>query len=178
MSNQFETIEARNDNKATDNGNLSNHAISLLKDAPQTVAPAASAAVVPHFDAGSIYPDPNLTPGVALDGVTAADVCRPGYAKSVRNVPASEKAEVFREYGITNEPGKYEVDHLISLELGGSNDIANLWPEAYDPRPGAHEKDAVENYLHKQVCDGSMSLKEAQDAISKNWYDVYQQMQK
>jgi hypothetical protein len=26
--------------------------------------------------------------------------------------------------------GAYEVDHLIPLELGGDNVIANLWPEA------------------------------------------------
>jgi hypothetical protein len=62
---------------------------------------------------------------------------------------------------------------LISLELGGSNDISNLWPEAADPTPGFHQKDQVENYLHKQVCDGKLSLKQAQQEIATDWLQVY-----
>src|SRR5271165_1678059 len=68
-----------------------------------------------------ILPDPNLTPGSTFD-VTAQDVCTPGYAKKVRDVPAEMKREVYREYGIISHgPGDYEIDHLIPLELGGSN---------------------------------------------------------
>jgi hypothetical protein len=65
-------------------------------------------------------------------------------------------------------PGAYEVDHLVSLELGGSNGIANLWPEAAEPRPGFHEKDRYENYLHAEVCAGRMPLQEAQRRIADN----------
>jgi hypothetical protein len=63
---------------------------------------------------------------------------------------------------------------LISLELGGSNDISNLWPEAADPTPGFHQKDQVENYLHKQVCEGKLSLKQAQQEIATDWLRVYE----
>jgi hypothetical protein len=69
-----------------------------------------------------------------------------------------------------------EVDHLISLEIGGSNDIKNLWPEPYYPRPGAREKDKLENWLRKQVCSGTMSLEQAQQIISRDWYAGYLQM--
>jgi hypothetical protein len=48
-----------------------------------------------------IVPDPKLTPGDTFD-VTAQDLCVPGYAKKVRNVPAEMKREVYREYGITS----------------------------------------------------------------------------
>jgi hypothetical protein len=73
---------------------------------------------------------------------------------------------VYAEYGIVSyTTGKYEVDHLISLELGGSNDISNLWPEAASPQPGFHEKDKVENYLHDQVCSGVISLAQAQQRL-------------
>src|ERR1019366_5961663 len=53
--------------------------------------------------------------------------------------------------------GAVEGDHLVPLELGGDNVIANLWPEPAEPHPGFHEKDRVENYLHRQVCSGAMS---------------------
>jgi hypothetical protein len=99
--------------------------------------------------------------------------------KSVRNVPDSEKNQVYAEYGITSHaPGQYEVDHLVSLELGGSNDIANLWPELASPKPGFNEKDRVENYLHDQICSGAVSLQQAQTEIATNWLVVYNQMPK
>ena len=84
--------------------------------------------------AGVPVQNPALTPGAVFAGVTAAQVCVSGYSASVRSVSSSEKATVFAEYHLTDVPGAYEVDHLISLELGGSNDITNLWPEPYLPR--------------------------------------------
>jgi hypothetical protein len=121
--------------------------------------------------------DKACTPGDIIKTATKAQICTSGYARSVRNVPQSEKNQVYAEYGITSHrPGQYEVDHLVSLELGGSNDISNLWPEAASPKPGFHEKDKVENYLHDQVCSGSMSLTQAQIAIATNWLDVYNNM--
>lgn len=88
------------------------------------------------------------------------------------------KKKVCAEYGIqTGCPGKaQEIDHLISLELGGADDVRNLWPEKYAPVPGAHQKDLVENYLHKQVCAGAITLPEAQREISTNWLAVYRKM--
>ncbi len=122
-------------------------------------------------------PDSRCTPGAVTVSVTKDTICQTRYAKSVRNVPESEKKQVYTEYGIfSHATGEYEVDHLVSLELGGSNDIANLWPEAAAPIPGFHEKDKVENYLHKKVCDGSISLVQAQTEIAGNWLQVYQEM--
>ena len=121
--------------------------------------------------------DKGCTPGAIIPDATVQQICTPGYSSSVRNVPISEKDQVYAQYGIASHfAGQYEVDHLISLELGGSNDIANLWPEAADPKPGFHEKDAVENYLHQQICDGSMSLQKAQELIATNWMQVYNQI--
>jgi hypothetical protein len=121
------------------------------------------------------FPDSARTPGAVLPNVTKEDVCTPGYAQSVRNVPEKEKQEVYSEYGIAeHKTGEYEVDHHVSLELGGSNDLSNLWPEAAEPTPGFHQKDKVENFLHKQVCDGVISLQEAQQKIATDWLSVYQ----
>ena len=92
---------------------------------------------------GAYLPDPACTPGLALN-VTTSEVCVSGYSSTVRNVSVSLKETVYAEYGIANHTkGEYEIDHLISLQLGGSNDITNLWPQPADPRPGFHEKDGV-----------------------------------
>jgi hypothetical protein len=126
--------------------------------------------------ATGVYPDFSCSPGAVLD-VTKDQICISGYSSSVRNVPESEKSDVYAEYGITSHAtGQYEVDHLVSLELGGSNDISNLWPEPANPRPGFHEKDAVENYLHSQVCSGKIALPQAQYEIAHDWLQIYEQI--
>lgn len=123
-------------------------------------------------------PDSACTPGALLAGATKDQICQSGYSSSVRNVPTSEKDAVYAEYGIASHyAGEYEVDHLVSLELGGSNDIANLWPELASPTPGFHQKDQVENYLHDQMCSGAVSLQQAQIEIATDWLQVYHQMQ-
>lgn len=127
--------------------------------------------------ANNSLPDKACTPGAVFANVTKEQICTPGYSKEVRNVSTTTKEQVFSSYGITtHKAGEYEVDHLISLELGGSNDISNLWPEAADPRPGYHEKDKVENYLHDEVCAGSITLQEAQQKIASDWLQVYNEM--
>jgi hypothetical protein len=122
-------------------------------------------------EAGSL-PNSQLTPGATLD-VTKDDVCTPGYSKKVRDVPVAVKKQVYKEYNVQYVPRAYEVDHLISLELGGSNSIRNLWPESYSIYWNAHVKDALENRLHSLVCNGSMSMAEAQKEISTDWIASY-----
>ena len=91
-------------------------------------------------------PDSACTPGAIFPNATVQQICTSGYASSVRNVPYSEAEQVYAEYGIYHHySGQYEDDHLVPLELGGSNDIANIWPELASPKPGFHQKDQVEN---------------------------------
>jgi hypothetical protein len=96
-----------------------------------------------------------------------------------RRVSSAVHRQAFTEYGISypQPHGSYEVDHLIPLELGGDNVIANLWPEAAEPVPGFHEKDKVENYLHRQVCSGALSLADAQRQIATDWITVWKQIE-
>lgn len=115
-------------------------------------------------------PDAHCTPGNIFPKVAAIQVCTPGYAHAVRDVPQPEKDQVYQEYGILSHPsGAYEIDHLVSLELGGDNDLKNLWPQSYAGPVNAHSKDRLENFLHAQVCLGSLQLSCAQKAISENW---------
>ena len=83
---------------------------------------------------------------------------------------ATGGAPAERAGGITSHaPGAYEVDHLISLELGGSNDIHNLWPEPYGGADNAHTKDGMENRLRTEVCGGQITLAQGQDEIVHWW---------
>ena len=118
-------------------------------------------------------PDSRLTPG-AVRQVTARQVCTAAGARENRP-PASLQTEVFHEYGMDSaKPDGYEVDHLITPALGGSDDIRNLWPESYSSEWNAHVKDELEDYLHDQVCTGNMDLPTAQREIATNWISAYQ----
>jgi hypothetical protein len=113
-----------------------------------------------------------LTPGVLNPDVTQANigatVCAHGWTKTIRPPVAYTnrlKLEQMRQYGVGGDPSDYQEDHLVSLELGGHpTDPRNLWPE---PRPRAEEVDATENELNDRVCEGSLSLADAQRRISK-----------
>jgi hypothetical protein len=119
-------------------------------------------------------PDTALTPGATLP-VTVQDICTPGYSRKVRSVPAQVKRDVYRQYAVASHvAGEYEVDHLISLELGGSNSERNLWPQSYWTSPwNAHVKDKLENALHREVCAGRLPLDVAQHAIATDWIAAY-----
>ncbi len=144
---------------------------------PGLAAPSqrASRTTLSADQSGSpLLPDPKMTPGATLP-VATGDICVPGYSQKVRNVPADVKQQVYAEYGITShQPGEYEIDHLISLELGGSNSIKNLWPQSYVTQPwNAHVKDKLENELHAEVCAGKIDLPTAQHEIATDWIASY-----
>lgn len=129
----------------------------------------------PLFANSPLKPDPQITPGEALTTDTNR-ICTRGYAKSVRAVPSSIKRMVYRLYGIKNRnPGEYEVDHLISLELGGANSIQNLWPQSFLTMPlNAHVKDTLENKLHELICSGRINVHQAQQEIAADWTLAYE----
>ena len=126
-----------------------------------------------HYRDGGKLPDPRCTPGAIDPAVTQANIhrtiCVSGYTAKVR--PSAKQTDRFKykvaypAYG-TPKRKKTELDHLVSLELGGSNDAANLWPES---PPTPNPKDKVENALHRAVCEGRVSLTAAQRAIASDW---------
>jgi hypothetical protein len=143
-------------------------AVQYRGDEPVTYAPIGN-----DRPPGLAMPNRAISPGLALD-VGVAEICVSGYASKTRDVSAETKRQVYAEYGITHhDPGAYEVDHIIPLSLGGSNDIKNLFPEPAEPRPGFHEKDEVELGLHDLVCAGKVDLATAQEAIATDWYAAY-----
>lgn len=132
----------------------------------------------------SDLPDSVRTPGAINSAVTQENIqstiCVKGYTKTIRP-PASYtnrlKKQQIREYGYADSnPKNYEEDHLIPLEVGGNpEDPHNLWPEPRKTEWGAAKKDDLENTLHRMVCDGDITLREAQDAFATNWIEAYKQ---
>jgi hypothetical protein len=121
-----------------------------------------------------IRPDPQLTPGAVLT-TDAATVCQSGYSKTVRHTSGKLKALIYREYGIDRASGHFEIDHLISLALGGADVAKNLWPESYDTTPwNAHIKDKLEDRLHAIVCAGKLPIEQAQREIAMDWIAAYE----
>jgi len=108
-----------------------------------------------------VHRNVKLTPSDVCAKPDHIDPC--GIPRCNRQVSEATKRAVFKEYGIDYAKHECcEVDHLIPLELGGSNSIKNLWPE---PWAEAHEKDKLENSLNQRVCKKETTLKDAQHAI-------------
>lgn len=142
--------------------------------------PDFRACVYRGADTLRVLPDPSCTPGAIDPAVTQANIhetiCAPGYSAKVRP-PTSYTTPLKRrsmlEYQQNGQPpSAFELDHLISLELGGApRDPDNLWPE---PGGTPNSKDHVENELLRRVClpdtdPEHMTLAEAQHRIATDW---------
>lgn len=125
--------------------------------------------------AQAVVPDPTITPG-AVRTTDAMDVCSHGTVQ-LRHMTRARSDAIMNFYGL---PGgrheAYEIDHLIPLSVGGSDDDANLWPEPRrmieDEWP-AERKDELEMRLHALVCSGRIEITEAQKAIAEDWTEAW-----
>jgi hypothetical protein len=82
--------------------------------------------------------------------------------------------QVFEAYGITNPgPDAYEIDYLITPDLGGAANIRNLWPQPYNTIWNAQVKDQLEERLHAMVCSGEIDLATAQRDLATDWVRAY-----
>jgi hypothetical protein len=127
--------------------------------------------------------DHGCTPGDIIAANTKAVICAANFSTtSVRDsvTTPTQKEKVYGMYNIphpSNNSGanqKCEIDHLVSLELGGNDTMANLWPQCSpgyqgQTAPGFRDKDKFENYLHRQVCAGKIALPDAQRQIATDW---------
>jgi hypothetical protein len=132
---------------------------------------------------GFLLPDRACTPGAVNPTVTTEVLQDPGFRTAcVRGHASStaQKNQTYDLYGIahpdhnTGQTQTCELDHLISLELGGADTVDNIWPQCGPDGVALSErffkrKDAVENFLAKQVREGKMSLADAQKGIATDW---------
>jgi hypothetical protein len=77
-------------------------------------------------------------------------------------------------YGVKSpKPGEYEVDYLITPDLGGTESIRNLWPQPYSAKWNASMKDQLEEKLHELVCSRKLDLATAQHDMALDWVSAY-----
>lgn len=122
-------------------------------------------------------PDPTMTPGSVLPGVSTDVVCSTSWVRAHRSVSTAVIDAVFGAYGITaSHRAGYELDHLIPTELGGDGTVANLWPQprtAASPQATAAAKDRLEQRLRDLVCAHRLPLATAQHDIDTSWGAAY-----
>ncbi|MEA2917697.1 MAG: hypothetical protein QOJ15_9778, partial [Bradyrhizobium sp.] len=132
---------------------------------------------------GLLLPDPSCSPGAVNPTLTLAVLKTKGFTtKCVRDQASSphEKQQTYGWYKIkkpANNSGKTqtcELDHIISLELGGADTVDNIWPQCGPTRAALNkrffkQKDAVENFLNREVKAGRMALSDAQHGIAEDW---------
>lgn len=126
----------------------------------------------PIPQSGAPLPIATLTPG-AVSGLTATELCA-GTTPS-RLVTAESRELVVRAYRMENVSIRtYELDALITPELGGTTEAKNLWPQRYEsPVWNARVKDELERLLPKLVCSNRVDLAQAQQDIATDWVAAY-----
>jgi hypothetical protein len=90
-------------------------------------------------------------------------------------IPDAVRLAVFARYGADHRrAAEYELDYLVTPELGGAADARNLWPQPFARTPwNAYVKDELERLFHRFVCDGTMELAVAQREMATDWISAY-----
>jgi hypothetical protein len=121
-----------------------------------------------------LLPKNELTPGAAR-AVTVDEICRPGRGTVTQRVPAAVHRAVFESYRADyRRAADYELDYLITPELGGIADARNLWPQPFSRTEwNAHVKDELERLFHRLVCEQQIDLTTAQREMAGDWISAY-----
>ena len=143
----------------------------------------ANAMCQPRLSRGYAIPDPGCTPGAVNPTLTLDVLQDPRFRTGCVRDRAStliEKQATYTHYGVLRprrNSGRdmvCELDHVVSLELGGSDSVDNIWPQCGSAslplqERAFHLKDVVEKYLAAEVQSGGISLDDAQRGIAADW---------
>ena len=115
-----------------------------------------------------------ITPG-ETHPITLEEVCLYERAETIsRDIPQDMQQRVFAAYGVKSpQKDQFEVDYLITPDLGGTESVRNLWPQPYSVRWNARVKDKLEERLHELVCGHKLDLATAQRDIAVDWIAAY-----
>ncbi len=158
--------------------------IEVKRDDPiHAVAQPAPQRCTLGTKSGFHVPDPKCTPGAVNPTLTLPVLTDADFKTGcVRDQATSEeeKKKTYATYGVQDpreNSGKdetCELDHFISLELGGADTLDNIWPQCGPDNADLEQrdfkqKDMVEDYLAFLVKNGRMSLAAAQKGIVEDW---------
>ena len=124
-------------------------------------------------------PDRRCSPGAYYSRLTKSVICSPTFRTSnYRNVPVSEKHADEQEYGLAPRPygSTLEIDHIVSLELGGSNSVANLFPKRRRQARATTSRTGSRTNCTTSSCSGQIGLRSAQRQIAANWQALYKKV--
>src|ERR1700683_1054228 len=81
------------------------------------------------------------------------------------------KVKLLREAALDeSRMGDFELDHIVPLALGGHpRKLSNLELQPLTGEHGAWRKDALEGRMHNLVCEGELTLTEAQACLAEDW---------
>jgi len=145
----------------------------MLLALPVLVAACASRAPEPPR---AIAPD-MLNPAVTPQTLQQT-ICVPAYAASLMPpdaVTQSQKLAMMQRAGIDPAMASgFVIDRRLPVGLGGHpTNAANLQLLEWAGEHGAQRKQALERRLRLMVCDGKISLREAQAAVYPDWVPSY-----
>src|SRR5262245_34642729 len=132
---------------------------------------AASSLAAPAIALAQL-PNNYKTPG-AVTKAKMDQICKADYAAAVKPVAGWQKNEALERYGVRVDGFAGELDHLVPVSLGGSNDPDNLWPFHASGSYDLAANQALAARLPDMVCAGKLSPKDAQDAFKKDWTKAY-----
>jgi hypothetical protein len=133
----------------------------------------ASLIALPAIVAAQL-PIRHYTPG-ATSKVDVKRLCSAEFATSVKPIAKWQREEALTRYGIRPDGYSGDVERLIPVSLGGSNDPDNLFPFHASGEYTVAAMNQLADHLHQLVCDGKVALKDAQDAFKKDWTRAYKQ---
>jgi len=143
--------------------------------------------------AAPVIPDAQ-SPGAVDPMVTQENIhetiCAPGWSKEVRpsrNWSSPIKQRLLRQQHPDADSRAFELDHRVPIEDGGCpNCVTNLWLQPwrdphhhvcqFDVLPDAACKDRLENYVHRQICSGKMTLDQGRAVFLGDWTKAYQSL--
>lgn len=136
-------------------------------------AAAACALALPAV-ASAQLPNSYFTPG-STTNASSKQLCAADFDPVGNPIASWQRTTALERYGIRPESFTGELDHLVPVALGGSNDPDNLWPMHGKDELTPEAKARLAMRLKQMVCDGKMSLKDAQNAFKKDWTKAYKQ---
>lgn len=146
--------------------------MSVRKTCVRGVA-AACVIALPAIAAAQL-PNGLQTPG-ATSKVDAKKLCAADYESSVKPASDWQKAEALSRYGLRPEKFDGVLEHVVPVSLGGTNDPDNLYPFHAQGEYTLEAKQQLVARVRDLVCNGKMTVKQAQDVFKKDWTKGYKQ---